>query len=626
MTQLLPNGKQHFMNNNGQPLSGGRVFHYYVGTNNPKDTFQDANETIPNTNPIVLNARGEAAVYGTGPYRQVLQNASGSVIWDQVILDPGGDAGVQLQEFISSLAGSGAAEGGGLVGWSRSALTSAIGTVSAMLDAQAVNLWEFASLAIGYAPGSSAVAWDWTPAIQAALNYFGSPLVAPPMTGGGLVVIPPMPGGGSYRMTGITVPVRVSIRGHGWASILENVGSGDAISYIGTASVRNVDQRISDVRIKGNAGSRHGLYFEFTAARGTGGTAAGTAQGVGVTSVIYVENCKIDGHGVNGVQYGKDASTGSGNKFLLLGCYIGDNGSHGVLITAQSNLLTVSDCSIVYNAFDGVQLNQVASTCSITQNFISDNGRFGVHAFRCEQPIITHNGFNRNVMGGVVLNGDPVGSSSVKYTEAAFIFGNLFGDNGKSSPTPRELQVRASKGTNIIGNYFYATGTPTMIYLGDNAEGVAISGNHFKDLVTEVKLQVKVGAIDTWYTFDDDVSAQLRVIESSQVVENIIGPNTTLFRTRVTAADSSPRFLLRGDGFMSWASGSAPSDISLSRVNAGALRIDGSVEMIRCEVSEGAPAPNAKTGYARIYVDGSGGSAAIRVRFSDGTIKTFNLS
>ncbi|WP_315809463.1 hypothetical protein [Pseudomonas sp. C9-3] len=104
MTQLLPNGKQHFMNNNGQPLANGRVYHYFVGTNNPKDTFQDAAETIPNTNPIILNARGEAAIYGTGPYRQVLQNSAGVVIWDQVILDAASEVLGKVDSFIAELA------------------------------------------------------------------------------------------------------------------------------------------------------------------------------------------------------------------------------------------------------------------------------------------------------------------------------------------------------------------------------------------------------------------------------------------------------------------------------------------------------------------------------------------
>ncbi|MBV6179285.1 glycoside hydrolase family 55 protein [Pseudomonas aeruginosa] len=131
MTQLLPNGKQHFVDNNGHPLVGGRVYHYYVGTNTPKDTYQDSGQTIPNTNPIVLDARGEASIYGSGPYRQVLTTSSGVTIWDQVILDPSSAVGGDLDAFKADLANStDPLKGAGLVGFSNSAVY-ADGTVGA---------------------------------------------------------------------------------------------------------------------------------------------------------------------------------------------------------------------------------------------------------------------------------------------------------------------------------------------------------------------------------------------------------------------------------------------------------------------------------------------------------------
>lgn len=84
---LLQNGKQAFTDANGHPLSGGRVFSYVPNTSTLKDTWQDAAQTIPNTNPIILDARGEASIYGSGPYRQVLRDASLVQIWDAFIPD-----------------------------------------------------------------------------------------------------------------------------------------------------------------------------------------------------------------------------------------------------------------------------------------------------------------------------------------------------------------------------------------------------------------------------------------------------------------------------------------------------------------------------------------------------------
>lgn len=90
MTQLLPNGKQQFVDINGKPLVGGKVYHYTVATLTPKATYQDIAQSIPNTNPVILDSRGQAGIYGTGNYRQVLTDALDVQIWDQVVPDSGG--------------------------------------------------------------------------------------------------------------------------------------------------------------------------------------------------------------------------------------------------------------------------------------------------------------------------------------------------------------------------------------------------------------------------------------------------------------------------------------------------------------------------------------------------------
>lgn len=79
---LLPNGKQQFLDDNGDPLVGGLVYFYVPGTDTPKDTYQDPDQGILNTNPVVLDSRGEAIVYGTGDYRQVLKDADENQIYD----------------------------------------------------------------------------------------------------------------------------------------------------------------------------------------------------------------------------------------------------------------------------------------------------------------------------------------------------------------------------------------------------------------------------------------------------------------------------------------------------------------------------------------------------------------
>lgn len=84
MTALLPNGQQQFTDNNGSPLSGGSVYFYEPGTTTPKTTYQNAALTVPNTNPVILNSAGRAVIWGSGSFRQIVNDQYGNLIWDQV--------------------------------------------------------------------------------------------------------------------------------------------------------------------------------------------------------------------------------------------------------------------------------------------------------------------------------------------------------------------------------------------------------------------------------------------------------------------------------------------------------------------------------------------------------------
>lgn len=84
---LLPNAKQQFLDGNGKPLVNGSVYFYIPATNTLKTTWQDSAEQIHNTNPIILDGSGEAIIYGSGEYRQVVYDAVGNLIWDQLTAD-----------------------------------------------------------------------------------------------------------------------------------------------------------------------------------------------------------------------------------------------------------------------------------------------------------------------------------------------------------------------------------------------------------------------------------------------------------------------------------------------------------------------------------------------------------
>lgn len=60
---LSPVFKQKFFDNSGIPLNGGKLFAYLAGTSTKTTTYSDAGGSSANTNPVILNFRGEADVY-----------------------------------------------------------------------------------------------------------------------------------------------------------------------------------------------------------------------------------------------------------------------------------------------------------------------------------------------------------------------------------------------------------------------------------------------------------------------------------------------------------------------------------------------------------------------------------
>jgi len=60
---------QHFVqffDDNGNPLSGGRLYTYDAGGTTPKATYTDAADSIVNAKPDVLDAAGRVTVFLDG--------------------------------------------------------------------------------------------------------------------------------------------------------------------------------------------------------------------------------------------------------------------------------------------------------------------------------------------------------------------------------------------------------------------------------------------------------------------------------------------------------------------------------------------------------------------------------
>lgn len=80
---LSPIVKQQFFDDSGYPLASGKVFTYIAGTNTPVATYKTAAGIDENSNPIILDARGECDIWlsSTVAYKFKLVDSDNVEIW-----------------------------------------------------------------------------------------------------------------------------------------------------------------------------------------------------------------------------------------------------------------------------------------------------------------------------------------------------------------------------------------------------------------------------------------------------------------------------------------------------------------------------------------------------------------
>lgn len=103
---ILPPAKTTFLDSNGNPLASGTAEFFIPTTTTHKTTWQDAAETIPNLNPVVLDPSGRALILGSGSYRQVVKDKLGNLIWDQVTSSAGTGGSVTTATGDGDLVGT----------------------------------------------------------------------------------------------------------------------------------------------------------------------------------------------------------------------------------------------------------------------------------------------------------------------------------------------------------------------------------------------------------------------------------------------------------------------------------------------------------------------------------------
>jgi hypothetical protein len=93
---LPPSVHHQFLDKNGKPLIGGKIYTCQAGTTcpgNPLATYKNAGETVTNTNPIILDYTGYADIWlnANSPYKLVATDRNDVQQWtqDNISSNPG---------------------------------------------------------------------------------------------------------------------------------------------------------------------------------------------------------------------------------------------------------------------------------------------------------------------------------------------------------------------------------------------------------------------------------------------------------------------------------------------------------------------------------------------------------
>lgn len=251
-----------FFDDNGDPLSGGKIFTYAAGTTTPQTTYTSRDGLTPNTNPIILDAAGRTPqeIWTTEGilYKYVIKNADNVLIrsWDNI------GASVVASDLAQDLANTtDNSKGDALVGFRQS---NASGFLTGAV-ARTVNdkLQEYVSVKDFGAVGDGVT--DDTAAIQAAFDSIGT------VTAGAHQDISPkgmtlyFPAGRYLVTSTLFMPSNVRMQG---------VGMGTQFKFDPTTPnshfLREKNTEVSGSALNRSNFSMHFENFLVFAARGTG--------------------------------------------------------------------------------------------------------------------------------------------------------------------------------------------------------------------------------------------------------------------------------------------------------------------------------------------------------------------
>ena len=96
--------RHRFYNNDGSLASGGKVYIYEAGTSTAKDSYTTSAGTVANTNPVILDAKGEADIWTSGLFKLNLLQSDNTQVTGYPVDNLGaGQSAYDIAGFISGV-------------------------------------------------------------------------------------------------------------------------------------------------------------------------------------------------------------------------------------------------------------------------------------------------------------------------------------------------------------------------------------------------------------------------------------------------------------------------------------------------------------------------------------------
>lgn len=374
MAVLLPNGKQYYTDSaTGQPLVGGKLYTYAAGTSTPKATYTTAAATTSNTNPVILDARGEAEIFWHGAYKIVLKDSLDNLIWTADNIDTTIDIaditynGVALSTILTSFVslvidsiGSlravnslysthayltgyySAGDGGGGHYFYDSTDTTSADNGGTIIVASDNARWKLLTngnpvsvLQFGAKPDYNT---DATTYIQDAIDALGS--------GGGVVTLD-----GSFLVGNLTINANVTLKGNNGAPAQSATGTyspADTPSVLvmtaGSTITMEQGARLDGILVLNETYAPAGAYA-LPLTSGNAVAAVSAMSGTAITPSAGVYDVEVVNCMILGFQYAIKTGAG-GAHYAILADHVFMDCTNGIYVYSgyQSDVSTFRDC------------------------------------------------------------------------------------------------------------------------------------------------------------------------------------------------------------------------------------------------------------------------------------------